>query len=213
MGYASASFDPALVAQNSDAASSAFAEADAASAAAAAASSKIAAQSSVWEAGGGGISSVVDDTSPALGGDLSYNEKNQVFDIALTSSGTAAGDIITVTFGESVVFGNVVYPNPTDNEWKKALGTNAATTFPAMGIALETKSDGQTGKLLLRGTIRDDTIFSGAAAGDIVYLSDGTAGLVVYAAPSDSGDIVQILGFALGSGYIFFNPDYTFVEV
>ena len=164
MAYASASFDPALVAQNSDAASSAFQEADAASsiavtasaaasaasAKAAAASSKIAAQSSAWEASGsgGGISSVVDDTSPKLGGDLEYNKHNQVFDITLTSSGTAAGDIITVTFGESVVFGNVVYPDQTDNEWKKALGTNAGTTFPAMGIALETKSNGQAGKIL-----------------------------------------------------------------
>lgn len=56
MGYASASFDPALVATNSDLASSAFAEANAASGAAAAASdvasnalSKITARSSVWD--------------------------------------------------------------------------------------------------------------------------------------------------------------------
>ena len=53
MGFNSASFDPALIATNSDAASSAFAEADAASSAAASASSKIAAQSAAWEAGGG----------------------------------------------------------------------------------------------------------------------------------------------------------------
>lgn len=42
---------------------------------------------------------LVEDTSPQLGGDLEYNEKNQVFDNTLTSDGTAAGDIITVTFG------------------------------------------------------------------------------------------------------------------
>ncbi len=58
-----------------------------------------------------------------------------------------------------------------------------------------------------------DTASSAAAAADVVYLSDVTAGGVLYAAPSRSGDIVQILGFALASGYIFFNPDYTFVEI
>ena len=155
----------------------------------------------------------VDITSLTLGGDLRYNENSHVFDITLTSSGTAAGDIITVTFGESVVFGDVCYPDATDNEWKKALATNAGTTVPAMGIALETKANGEAGKLLLRGTIRDDTIFSGAAAGDTVFLSDGTAGDAVYAAPSDSGDIVQILGFGLAANYIFFNPSPVWVEV
>jgi hypothetical protein len=46
MADLSMSFDPTLVATNSDAASSALAEANAAS-------SKIAAQSSTWETGGG----------------------------------------------------------------------------------------------------------------------------------------------------------------
>jgi len=161
----------------------------------------------------GFIESVEGDTTPQLGGDLEYNENNQVFDSTLTSSGTAAGDIITVTFGESVIFGDVCYPNATDNEWKKALGTNAATTTPAMGMALETKADGAAGKLLLRGTVRDDTIFSGSGAGDTVYLSDATAGDVVYAAPDTTGDIVQILGFGIAANYIFFDPDNTSIEV
>lgn len=53
MAYSSVSFDPTLVATNSDAASSALAEANAASVAAASANSKITAQSAAWEAGGG----------------------------------------------------------------------------------------------------------------------------------------------------------------
>ncbi len=159
------------------------------------------------------LQNVVDDTTPQLGGDLEYNEKHQVFDRTLTSDNTASGDIITVTFGESVVFGQLCYPDLTDNEWKLALATNIAVKHPAMGIALETKGDGQTGKLLLRGTIRAATYFSGAAMGDIIYLSDGTPGSVVCAAPGDSGDIVQIVGFGLETNYIYFNPDGTYVEI
>ena len=97
--------------------------------------------------------SVLYDTTPQLGGDLEYNNKNLVFNTTLTSDDTASGDIITVTFGESVVFGKLCYPDPVENEWMLALATNAAVKYPARGVALETKANGETGKLLLRGVI------------------------------------------------------------
>ena len=157
--------------------------------------------------------SVVDDTTPQLGGDLEYNNKNQVFNTTLTSDETASGDIITVTFGESVAFGKLCYPDPTANEWMLALGTNAAVKHPALGVALESKANGETGKLLLRGLIRSSTYFSAFGLGDLLWLSDGTAGLWVNAAPSDSGDIVQHVGWVLAANYGYFNPDYTYIEV
>jgi len=144
-------------------------------------------------------------------GDVSISG-SRVLPITLSADDTVSGDIITVTFGESVVFGEVCYPDLTQNEWMKALGTNVAATHPGMGIALESKGNGESGKLLLRGTIRDDSAFAGVM-GDIVYLSDGTAGDVLYAAPTTTGDIVQILGFVIADNYFYFNPDYTYVEV
>lgn len=159
------------------------------------------------------LADVVEDATPQLGGDLEYNEKNLVFDTTLTSDNTAAGDIITVTFGESVVFGDLVYPNPIDNEFKKALATNAGFTVPAVGVALESKGNGEAGKLLLRGLIRDATHFSAFAMGDFLFLSDGTAGAWLNAMPTTSGDIVQILGWVLAANYAYFNPDYTYVEI
>lgn len=146
-------------------------------------------------------------------GDLDYNEKNHVFNRTLSTDNTASGDIITVTFGENVQFGQMCYPNLTDDEWKLTLATNAAVKHPGMGIALESKGNGETGKLLLRGTIRNSTYFGTAVMGDIVYLSDTSSGNVTFTAPSDSGDIVQILGFGLENNYIYFNPDYTYVEI
>jgi hypothetical protein len=163
------------------------------------------------------VSSGGDLTVTPSGGDVNIEGTltatgGRIFSPTLSATGTASGDIITVTFGESVVFGDMVYPDSTDNEWKKALATNAATTYPTMGMVLESKGDSEVGQLLLRGVVRDDTIFAGASSGDIVFLSDATAGDVVYAAPADAGDIVQHLGFALGAGYIYFNPCYTYVE-
>lgn len=148
-----------------------------------------------------------------LGDDLQLSGHNVVYDTTLGSDNSASGHITTVTFGETVVFGQLVYPDGTDDEWKLALGTNVAVKHPAMGIALESKGNGESGKFLLRGIIRDATYFSSVALGDIIYLSDGAAGNYVLAAPSDSGDIVQIVGFGLAANYIYFNPDYTYVEI
>jgi len=159
------------------------------------------------------IESLADDLSPQLGGDLEYNGKNIVFPTTLGSDNTASGEIITVTFGESVVFGNLCYPDPTENEWMKGLATNAAVKHPVRGMALETKANGEAGKLLLKGLIRDATHFSAFALGDQLFLSDGTAGGWLNAAPSDSGDIVQTVGWVLAANYGFFNPDKIYIEV
>lgn len=160
-----------------------------------------------------GIANLVEDTTPQLGGPLEYNNKHQVFNTTLSSDNEASGDIITVTFGESVVFGDQVYADSTENEFMKGLATNAAVKHPTMGVALETKANSESGKMLLRGTIRDATHFSGFAMGDILFLSDAAAGAWLNAAPSDSGDIVQIVGFVIAANYAYFNPSYTYVEI
>jgi len=154
-----------------------------------------------------------DDPAPQLGGDLDYNEKCQTFNTTLTSDDMASGDIITVTFGETVAFGKLVYPDGTANEYMLALGTNAAVKHPAMGVALEAKNNGESGKMLVRGLIRDATYFSGFALGDILYLSDAAAGSWLNAAPGDLGDIVQVVGWVLAANYAFFIPCYTYIEV
>jgi len=159
------------------------------------------------------LKNVSEDTTPQLGGDLEYNNKNLVFNTTLSSDETASGDIITVTFGESVVFGKLCYPDPTANEWMLALGTNAAVKHPALGVALESKGDGESGKLLLRGLIRSSTYFSAFALGDQLWLSDGTAGLWVNAQPSGSGDIVQYVGWVLAANYAYFNPSDVYIEI
>jgi len=157
--------------------------------------------------------SVLYDTTLQLGGDLEYNNHNQVFNTTLSSDETASGDIITVTFGESVVFGKLCYPDPTENEWMLGLATNAAVKHPVMGVALESKANGETGKLLLRGLIRSSTYFSAFTLGDSLFLSDGTAGLWVNAQPSDSGDIIQYVGWVLAANYAYFDPSWVYIEV
>lgn len=132
-----------------------------------------------------------------------------LFDSTLASDHSCSGLILTLTVGESVVFGDVVYMNWTDKEVKKAQA-NASTTVPAIGIALESKSDGQLCLVLIFGYIRDDSWNFTATE---VYLSDITAGGVLSTAPSDSGDQVQRLGFAFHADKMFFNPSIDVGEI
>ena len=72
------------------------------------------------------------------------------------------------------------------------------------------------GKKLLRGTVNVSTA-GDTTIGQIVY--GGISGRVTGSAPTDSGDVVRVLGYVLsGSGggngaKIYFNPDNTWIEV
>jgi len=131
------------------------------------------------------------------------------FDSTLASDHSYSGFILTLIAGENIVFGEVVYMNFTDKEVKKAKA-DSATTVPAIGIALEDKGDGQACLILIMGYIRDDDYNFTATE---VYLSDGTAGDMLSAAPGDSGDQVQRLGFAFHADKMFFNPSYDVGEI
>lgn len=124
-----------------------------------------------------------------------------LFNPTLASDHSYSGLTLTLIAGETVAFGDVVYMNWTDKKVKKAKA-DSSTTVPAIGIALESKDDGEMCLVLILGYIRDDTWNFIAAE---VYLSDTVAGGVLSSAPSDVSDQVQILGFAFHADKMFFN--------
>ena len=122
---------------------------------------------------------------------------------ALIEDHDFSGNWETEKVGESVVFGELLYFNWTDKEWKKT-DADAAATMPGLRIALESKADGATCLMLVQGDIRDDSAF--AFAGSMVYASC-TPGDITSTAPSASGDQVQRVGVAAHADYFYFNPD------
>ena len=112
--------------------------------------------------------------------------------------------------GENVVFGQLLYFDWTDTEWKLAKADAVATT-PAMRIALETKGNGEACLMLVRGYIKDESAFEFTTA--IGYLSITTAGAIQYAVPSVAGNQVQRIGVGISADILFFSPSIDVGEI
>jgi len=141
--------------------------------------------------------------------------------------GGYSGDVISgIDAGEDIAWGQPVFI-ASDGKWDEA-DANAAGEFPAIGIAVACPGGGgfpcqDTEELtvLVRGVLRFDT-WTWATVGGKIYLSETPCGSgacddldgTTDVAPSDSGDAVQIVGFATtdDEGYFDFSRPYSEVE-
>jgi len=129
---------------------------------------------------------------------------------ALASDHTWSGDKDTQPVGENVVFGDILYQKWADHEWYKAKA-DAYATARGTRIALETKTDGETCLMLVKGYIRDDSAFDFGAVP--IFLNDDTAGTCDDTAPAESGDQIFMVGEAKSADILFFNPGQDVGEI
>lgn len=125
-------------------------------------------------------------------------------DTAPASDHTATGVVISIASGESVAAFNSVYIR-SDGEVGPA-DADAASTMPAIGVALEAKGDGEATKILIAGVLRDDS-YNFTPGADLFIGT--TAGQITATAPSGSGDTVQKIGVALTADSIYVNFNTT----
>jgi len=128
---------------------------------------------------------------------------------ALGSDHNYSGEVDTQPVGESVVFGDLLYFNWTDKEWKKS-DADTVATMPGLRIALESKTDGQNCLMLVKGYIRDDSAFE--FAGAMIYTSV-TPGAMSSTAPTETGDQIQRVGVAKSADILFFDPSIDVGEI
>jgi len=157
----------------------------------------------------GFLQNIIEDTTPQLGGDLDLNEKNLDLDAVPSTDNTGIGMISDdINAGESIAFPNLVYLK-SDGEWWKVDADTAATCQGLIGIALETKTDGNACKVLLNGFVRDDdwdwTI------GGLIYADDDPAGGLTQTAPSGTDDVIKIIGVATHADRMYLHPEMTMV--
>ena len=107
------------------------------------------------------------------------------------------------TSGVSV--GDLCYLSAADT-WSQTDANAEATAKGMIGICLV--SNVSIGEVLKYGAYTT----TGLTAANNYYIS-GTAGEWTNVAPSASGDIVRIVGYALNTTTLFFEPDCTYIEV
>ncbi len=66
-------------------------------------------------------------------------------------------------------------------------------------------------KLLKSGYVRNDAW--NWTKGQLLYVSPATAGLITATKPTTAGQRIQIVGYAVSPDVIYFNPDYTWIEI
>jgi hypothetical protein len=122
---------------------------------------------------------------------------------------TSSGIVIAGIAGASLTIDNAIYAS-SSGQWFQAKA-DAATTVPVQGIALNSASAAAVVNVLTVGYYRDDSW--NWTPGGLIYISPSTAGGLTQTRPSTTGQQVQIVGFAVSADVIYFNPDYTYVEI
>lgn len=125
------------------------------------------------------------------------------------SDDSYSGIITEVTVGENVAFKDVLYLK-NDSKFWKADADAEATADGLCVMACETILADAKGKVMVLGFVRDDDD-NWTAAGKM-YIST-TPGGPTQTAPSGSGDIVRIIGYATHADRFYFNPSSTYEEI
>lgn len=160
------------------------------------------------------ISNVIEDTAPELGGQFQVHEFDIKLDSLLSADGKYSGITCDGVLGATLVFGDLVYLNTTDQRWELADADAEATAGDVqLAIVLAAGNDGDTKLLLLQGFIREDdwnftsygqALYVGLTAGDVVQSVDTYT----------TGDIVRVIGHASTfADQIYFNPSGSWVEI
>lgn len=125
--------------------------------------------------------SIVNDTTPELGGNLDLNSKG--FKLTGQTVGGSDGDLVYLSAA---------------NTWSQADASAESTTKGMLGIRVNSTT-------VLTHGVYTTTGLTPAAQ---YYVSETAGGIT-----STSGQIARIIGYALSTTELFFNPDGTYIEV
>jgi hypothetical protein len=114
----------------------------------------------------------------------------------------------TLTAGASLANGNLCYMATADGKMELTDADAAATSAGLLAMCTATIAEDATGVFILSGLYTT----SGLTPGATYYIS-GTPGAITATAPVGSADVVRVIGYALSSTLLWFNPDNTYIEL
>lgn len=162
----------------------------------------------------------VEDSPNVIIPDLKADEKtweinsiysNFIINSAPTSDYLATGSQCNnITVGEGITIIDCVYLK-SDGAWWKTDADATSTAEGMLAISLATTSSGNIMKVALPSSfVRNDTW--NWTTGGKVYLSC-TAGALTQTAPIGANDVVRVVGYAITTDIVWFNPDTYFTVV
>jgi len=144
----------------------------------------------------------------AAGLDLASGKYINITSI-LTANNTWSGFTAILTAGEVLALGDIVHVLEADSEVYGA-DADALASMPAIAMATGATTDSNPFEFLLIGFMRFDTWTW--TAGGLLYASI-TAGDMSHTAPVGAADQAQIVGIAITSTIVYFNPCFELVEI
>ena len=125
-----------------------------------------------------------------------------------------SGIVASFTAGEDMNRGDVCFFLADDSKMWKA--NHATGQHKKLIVAMAAEdidiSAAAVGRFLMQGFCRDATTFSTFTIGAAIYGPEAEGG-PTSTAPSDDGDLVQVLGWAVTGDMVFFNPSMDVIEV
>jgi hypothetical protein len=139
----------------------------------------------------------------------------RVPDTALINQGQFhAGATVADTWsstGPTLTSGRVVYISGS-GQWAEAVASSDVTSTGVLGVVTTTANQNE---ILLHGVVRVSQSLAGFTNGSPVYLATSSNGTITQTAPSTVGHVARYVGYVLDSGsrQIYFNPDFTWIEL
>lgn len=115
-------------------------------------------------------------------------------------------DSKSMTAGEALSAGNVVYISGTGTVLKADAN---AVAKAAVGYVTASAANGAAVTVFFEGTI---TGLTGLTPGATYFLSDTATGGVTLTIPTNAGDIVQVVGYAVSATELTFEPQNPIVR-
>jgi hypothetical protein len=128
-------------------------------------------------------------------------------DLTIEAVGGVASAITeTITVGENVVAGDLLYLN-TDQKYWKASNAAEATSSTELRLANATILADASGGAIVQGRFTT----TGLSSGSTYWV--GASGNYTATQPTGNGDIVRYIGTAINSTELEFNPDAVYIEI
>jgi len=109
--------------------------------------------------------------------------------------------------GENLVAGNLCYFNTVDSKFYRCDATNEVTCSGKLALVGNSVLANNSCDFIMNGKF----VTTGLTPGN--YFASDTPGQITNVAPVGTGKIVRMIGFAISSTIIDFNPSSTFIEL